>query len=63
MRSPVTRDSTEASSSPGECARRGVFLHPYHNWFLMAAHTERDIDEALGVTEEAFKLVKAQYGG
>jgi glutamate-1-semialdehyde 2,1-aminomutase len=47
----------------GECARRGVFLHPYHNWFLMAAHTERDIDEALGVTEEAFKLVKAQYGG
>ncbi len=46
----------------GECARRGVFLHPYHNWFLMAAHTERDIDQALGVTEEAFKLVKAQYG-
>lgn len=46
----------------GECARRGVFLHPYHNWFLMAAHTERDIDQALGVTEEAFKIVKAQHG-
>ena len=47
----------------GEAARRGVFLHPHHNWFLMAAHTERDIDQALAVTEEAFKAVKAQYGG
>ena len=46
----------------GECARRGVFLHPHHNWFLMTAHTERDIDQTLAVTEEAFKIVKAQYG-
>jgi glutamate-1-semialdehyde 2,1-aminomutase len=47
----------------GEAARRGVFLHPHHNWFLMTAHTERDIDQALTVTEEAFKVVKAKYGG
>jgi glutamate-1-semialdehyde 2,1-aminomutase len=47
----------------GEAARRGVFLHPRHNWFLMTAHTERDIDQALAVTEEAFKVVKARYGG
>ena len=47
----------------GEAARRGVFLHPHHNWFLMTAHTERDIDEALAVTEEAFKVVKEQFGG
>jgi glutamate-1-semialdehyde 2,1-aminomutase len=47
----------------GEAARRGVFLHPRHNWFLMTAHTERDIDQALAVTEEAFKIVKSQYGG
>jgi len=47
----------------GECARRGVFLHPFHNWFLMTAHGERDIDQALTVTEEAFKAVKAQFGG
>jgi glutamate-1-semialdehyde 2,1-aminomutase len=46
----------------GEAARRGVFLHPHHNWFLMAAHTERDIDQTLAVTEEAFKIVKAQFG-
>jgi len=47
----------------GEAARRGVFLHPHHNWFMMTAHTERDIDQALAVTEEAFKAVKAQFGG
>ena len=47
----------------GEAARRGVFLHPHHNWFLMTAHTERDIDQTLGVTEEAFKVVKEQFGG
>jgi glutamate-1-semialdehyde 2,1-aminomutase len=47
----------------GECARRGVFLHPFHNWFLMTAHKEKDIDQALTVTEEAFKAVKAQFGG
>ncbi|MGQ9572481.1 MAG: aspartate aminotransferase family protein [Dehalococcoidia bacterium] len=47
----------------GECARRGVFLHPHHNWFLSAAHTEADIDEALAVTEVAFKIVKERFGG
>jgi glutamate-1-semialdehyde 2,1-aminomutase len=47
----------------GECARRGVFLSPYHNWFLCAAHSEADIDEALVATEGAFKAVKDQFGG
>jgi len=47
----------------GECARRGVFLHPHHNWFLSAAHRERDIDEALVATEAGFKAVKSQFGG
>jgi glutamate-1-semialdehyde 2,1-aminomutase len=47
----------------GECARRGVFFHPYHNWFLSAAHTEADIDETLGVTEAAFRAVKERFGG
>jgi glutamate-1-semialdehyde 2,1-aminomutase len=47
----------------GECARRGVFLHPHHNWFLSAAHTEADIDEALAVTEVGFRAVKERFGG
>ncbi len=46
----------------GECCRRGVFLHPHHNWFLSAAHREADIDEALAITEVAFSIVKEQFG-
>jgi glutamate-1-semialdehyde 2,1-aminomutase len=45
-----------------ECSRRGVFFHPHHNWFLSAAHTEADIDQALAVAEVAFKIVKEQFG-
>lgn len=30
-----------------EAMRAGVFLHPHHNWFLCAAHTEAVIDETL----------------
>ncbi len=42
-----------------EMARRGVFLHPHHNWFLCAAHTEADIDGALAAADAAFALVAA----
>jgi glutamate-1-semialdehyde 2,1-aminomutase len=45
----------------GACARRGVFLHPVHNWFLSAAHTERDIDQALDVAEQAFAEVRERF--
>jgi glutamate-1-semialdehyde 2,1-aminomutase len=34
--------------------RRGVLLHPWHNMFLSAAHTDDDIAEALERTDEAF---------
>lgn len=43
-----------------ELLRRGVLVHPWHNWFLSAAHTEADIDLALQATERAFALVQAQ---
>ena len=36
------------------CCQRGVYLHPVHNWFLSAAHTEADIQRTLEVTDEAF---------
>ena len=47
----------------GECARHGVFVHPHHNWFLCAAHSDADIDEALVITEAAFKVVRDKLGG
>jgi len=37
-----------------EAVTRGVYLHPWHNMFLCAAHTEADIAQTLEVTEEAF---------
>jgi glutamate-1-semialdehyde 2,1-aminomutase len=40
-------------------ARRGAYFHPWHNWFLSAAHTDDDIDTALMATDEAFAAVAA----
>lgn len=47
----------------GECARRGVFFHPHHNWFLSAAHTMHDIGQSLDVADAAFRAVKERFGG
>jgi glutamate-1-semialdehyde 2,1-aminomutase len=40
-----------------EALQRGVYLHPKHNMFLSLAHTAADIDFALSVTDEAFRMV------
>jgi glutamate-1-semialdehyde 2,1-aminomutase len=42
------------------CAARGVYVHPHHNWFLSAAHSEADIRQTLEVTDAAFAEVKRQ---
>lgn len=42
----------------GEAARRGIFLHPHHNWFVCMGHTAKDIERTLEVTDECFELVK-----
>jgi len=41
-----------------EAIKRGVFLHPHHNWFICAGHSEEDIKFALEATDECFKKVK-----
>jgi len=46
----------------GEAARRGVWLHPWHNWFLSAAHTQDDVRLALERTDEAFAAVRRAFG-
>jgi glutamate-1-semialdehyde 2,1-aminomutase len=47
----------------GEAARRGIYIHPHHNWFLSAAHTEADIKQTLEVAEECFKLTRQKFAG
>ncbi len=46
----------------GEAARRGVWLHPWHNWFLSAAHADADVHLALERTDEAFAAVRSRFG-
>lgn len=46
----------------GQAALRGAFLHPWHNWFTCAAHTDDDVDAALRATDEAFASVRARFG-
>lgn len=41
-----------------ECLKRGVYLHPYHNLFMSAAHGESEIKETLAATDLAFEAVK-----
>jgi glutamate-1-semialdehyde 2,1-aminomutase len=45
-----------------ETVRRGVFFHPNLNWFMSAAMSETDIEHALAVADEAFVVVKAEFG-
>ena len=40
-----------------ETIRNGVYAHPWHNWFLSAAHTSADIEAALATTDRAFAVV------
>ena len=45
-----------------EAVQRGVYLHPWHNMFVCAAHTGDDIAEALQRTDGAFAALKKQFG-
>lgn len=51
-------DFIQAKTFCAAAYQEGVFFHPYHNWFVSAAHTDADIEETLTVTEKAFKAVK-----
>ena len=42
-----------------DIARRGVFFHPHHNWFVCTAHTEEDIAATLDAADASFAAVKA----
>jgi glutamate-1-semialdehyde 2,1-aminomutase len=40
-------------------ARRGVFLHPHHNWFISLAHTESDIGDTIEAARAAFAALRS----
>ncbi len=39
-------------------ARRGVFLHPHHNWFISLAHSEEDIGVTVERAREVFAAMR-----
>jgi glutamate-1-semialdehyde 2,1-aminomutase len=45
-----------------EVARRGAFLHPHHNWFMCAAHTDADIAATLQMADEALSTMRSPHG-
>jgi glutamate-1-semialdehyde 2,1-aminomutase len=64
---PMMRFEDDPQRSMGElwtqeALARGVFLHPWHNMFLSAAHTEEDIERALEATDGAFAVVAQRQG-
>jgi glutamate-1-semialdehyde 2,1-aminomutase len=59
---PGDVEFAKASAFCAAAVQRGVILHPRHNWFLSAAHTDDDIDRALDATNDAFRAVRAQFG-
>jgi glutamate-1-semialdehyde 2,1-aminomutase len=44
------------------CLDAGLYLHPKHNWFVSAAHTDAVIDAALAATDQAFSAVRSAFG-
>ncbi|HEY9159899.1 MAG TPA: aminotransferase class III-fold pyridoxal phosphate-dependent enzyme [Desulfomonilia bacterium] len=45
-----------------ECNKNGLMILWHHNMFLSAAHTEKDINDALNIADGAFKKVKEKFG-
>jgi glutamate-1-semialdehyde 2,1-aminomutase len=45
-----------------EALRGGAWLHPQHNMFLSAAHTDPDIDRTLQATDSALAAVRKHFG-
>ena len=44
-----------------QCIRRGLFVQPYHHWYICYRHTEADLNRALEVVEESLAFVAEHY--
>jgi glutamate-1-semialdehyde 2,1-aminomutase len=62
LRFPDDADLAKGKVFSGTVAEHGVIIHPRHNWFLSAAHTDHDIERALDATWAGFQAVRAQFG-
>ena len=44
-----------------ETIRRGLFIQPYHHWYISARHTQADLEKAIWAITEALALVNEKY--
>lgn len=44
-----------------ETIRRGLFIQPYHHWYITYRHTESDLEYALKTIGEALEVVATEY--
>ncbi|MDR0498188.1 MAG: aminotransferase class III-fold pyridoxal phosphate-dependent enzyme [Holophagales bacterium] len=44
-----------------ETIRRGLFIQPYHHWYISARHTEADLERAIKVIHEALEIIMSEY--
>jgi glutamate-1-semialdehyde aminotransferase len=40
-----------------EAIRRGLFIQPYHHWYICHRHTDEDLERALNVVKESLAVV------
>ncbi len=41
--------------------RRGLFIQPYHHWYIAHRHTDKDLETALWAIEEALELTARRF--
>lgn len=44
-----------------ETIRRGLFIQPYHHWYISGRHTSADLEKALDAIRESLEIVMNQY--
>jgi glutamate-1-semialdehyde aminotransferase len=44
-----------------ETIRRGLFIQPYHHWYISARHTDDDLKHAIRAITEALEVVMELY--
>jgi glutamate-1-semialdehyde 2,1-aminomutase len=54
---PGDTDFVKARAFSAVMLERGVIIHPRHNWFLSAAHTDEDVDRFLEAAEDGLQAV------
>ena len=41
--------------------RRGLFVQPYHHWYIAHRHTDADLDRALSSIAESLELTARKF--